>query len=230
VVVMTLATRYRTGHAGKVSYGIAITVLLALLGRAYSHGSTWFLFFVLFLLSAVMAAQMSRARQFALGSALVLVLLFCNIAPIFEVLGTVSGQIQTRPSDNLSSIRALQSTSEHPVLVDPDVARYIFDYRLPAGYIDYGFSVRYPGFCPIDDKLRPEDIFVLGPGKVSLLNNAIHSHFPVESWPAFGMSKWSYYKFPRQAFIIPARDCIQIMEKNQGAKIQTSLTGPGLSR
>ena len=138
---------------------------------------------------------------------------------LIEQYGILTGNgILNHPPENRADILALAARGEHPLLVDPVAARYVFDYQLPPGAIDFDFAAPFPGFVPTDTKLRTNDIFVIGPGKVLLLNDDIHASYPLEYWSPFGFKGRSFNKHPTQAFVIPARDCSALQEKNLSQK------------
>jgi hypothetical protein len=153
-----------------------------------------------------------------LAIAVAVVMVGVNGTKLIEVYGILTGKIHCQPPENRATILALDSTKEHPVILDSSTARYIYDYKLPPNALDFGFAAPFPGFLPIDTKLRPDDIFVIGPSKTSLLNAEIHTSYPVEYWSVFRLKGRSYFKNPCEAFVIPARDCVAFQEKLRAEK------------
>jgi hypothetical protein len=218
LVILWIAARHRTGDAGTVSFFLAAAFLgWGLLG-GLSHGSSWCLVFIIFLLAAALANRIRRSRAVLLVGLIASVMIAANSALIVEQIGILTGNIQYRPPRNREEILALQSTPQHPLLVDASVARYVFDYRLPPGFIDYEFSAPFPAFVATDTKMRPEDTYLLGPGRVLLLNGDIHTTYPLEYWSPFRGRGPSYFKNPCEAFVIPARDCVAFQEKLRAEK------------
>ena len=145
----------------------------------WQPGLAWCVIVILFLLTAALAAQLSRSRILILESLIAFVILLSNGTRIIELYGIFSGNIEPQPSGNRAMILALQSTVEHPLLIDSAVARYVYDYKLPNSIVDFDYAARFPGYVATDTKLRTEDIFVLGPGRVNMLYEAIHADPPL---------------------------------------------------
>jgi hypothetical protein len=217
LLLLFLALRHHVGKAGPVCYCMAITFFIAGIGKAFGPGSSWYLFFIIFLLISALAERLRRSQMLALEVALAFVLLIANSSRLLEQYGILTGKIQCLPIANREAILAMKSTPEHPLLIDNGVAR-VFDYRIPPGYLDFGFSAPFPGFFDTPDHMHPEDIYILGVGKIIVLNSVLHANFPIEYWSPFSVSSHDYVKYPCQIFILPAAKCIEIRDENAAYK------------
>ncbi len=210
VAVLCVSIRRASNDLKWLCYGLAATFVLAAPLGGLGPGSTWYIIFILFLLSSALVQKRPRMQGLVLEGAIVAVLLIANSTKLIETYGLATGKIEEKPPENREAILGLKSTEKHPVLVDPCVARYVFDYKLPVGYIDYGFSAPFPGFVATDTKLRENDIFLLGPSMVCGLNGMTGTDYPVEWWNVLGSKNWSQFRHPREAYVIPARDCMHL--------------------
>ena len=143
--------------------------------------------------------------RIAISSTVVSVLLLANFKTFVYVAGVLSGNIISSPSPNRTEALALQSTPEHPVLVDEFVSRYVFEYRIPKQFVYWPFSAPFPLELATDTVLLPGDIYLLGPLNVDRLNKLNLTHMPQPMWGLW-KSRWSFYCEPRRAFIIPVKD------------------------
>jgi hypothetical protein len=203
-LVLCFACRYPAEDPTRLCYWLAAAFLLEALTGALGAGSSWYVIFILLLLATALVKKIPRDRALGLQFIIVSLVLFANSSRIIEVFGIMSGKIDTRPPANRAEVLAVQSTKEHPVLVDPHVSRYVFDYKIPPGFIDFDFAAPFPGFAATTTKLREGDVFLLGPSAVQIFDKATHSHHPVGTWNVLGFKNWTFYRNPRQAYIIPA--------------------------
>lgn len=210
IALLCFAARQPADDPTRLSYWLAAAFLLGGLTNSLGAGSSWCVMFILFVLAATLVKKISRAGATALKFAMVALMLLANSTKIIEAFGLVTGKIDTRPPANRAAILAMRSTKEHPVLVDVNVSRYVFDYKLPPGFIDFGFAAPFPGIDATTTKLREEDTYVLGPNFVELLDKRAHTHHPIETWNVLGFKNWTYYRHPCQAFVIPARECMDL--------------------
>lgn len=211
LVTLIIDARRKATEVSLLCRGLALVFLLGALGGSLGHGSTWYIIFILLLLAAASLKDLLSLQNKLLAGALVAILLLANSTKMLEAFGMMTGKIHDLPSENRAEITALRSTPEQPLLVDAEVARYAFDYRLPKGCIDFEFAAPFPGFLATDAKLQDRDLYLVGPSQCKLLNQVAHLDYPIVQWTALGIKNWSYFQFPRQTFVIPARICLQKM-------------------
>ncbi len=211
--VLGLSFIYRPGAAARLYYCLAGTFIATIVTGVFGPGTNWYLIFVVFGLASLVSVKITRCWTTCLAIAIGVVMIGVNGTKLIEEYGILTGKIQCRPPENQAAILALNSTKEHPVIVDAVTARYVYNYKLPPNALDFGFAAPFPGFIPIDTKLRPDDTFVIGPGKTGLLNGVIHTTYPIEFWSPFRIQSRAYFKNPCEAFLIPARDCVPFQEK-----------------
>jgi hypothetical protein len=190
----------------RVGMSIAATFPLVMLIGGLGDGTMWFIFLGMFALTAtVLKLPKSEFTRSAIPALLVAILVLANARPLVNVAGILTGNIRARPGDRRSEALAMRSTAEHPVLVDEFVARYAFDYRIPAGFLYWPFSAPFPAERAIDVAIRPEDVYLLGPLNVDTLNQKHFTNLPQPVW-GMGLRRWSFYREPCQVYIIPAKD------------------------
>jgi hypothetical protein len=188
-------------------------VIDAALGGLW-HGTVWYAVLILIFGVAVICERTPRnlARCISLGA--FLILLGANIRPVLGIIGTVSGQISSAPGEAFLEAANLRPTPKHPLVIDSITARYVYEYKIPPGSLDWSFSAPFPGFAPISicqnrsfstaiQAEFPGDIFVLGTDTVFALNSQTSLHQPVSTWSPLG-NRWWFPKRPRDVFIIPA--------------------------
>lgn len=178
----------------------------ALLGGLY-YGADWQTVLMLFLLAASLLRNASRPRTLLLAAAISLALLAANIGEILPIAGVLTGRIQRDAGDRLAAAHALRPTPDHPVLIDCSVARYVYDYRIPQGYLDFAFGSRFPKFHVTQSELRPGDIFLVGPSELDVLNIYTYLNAPAPAKFRCILARWTFYRRPREVFIIPAEAC-----------------------
>ena len=189
----------------RVCYCLAGVFVLMGLKGALGHGSSWYIIFILFLLAGSQIKRLPGRWGTALPCTIAFLLLMGNSTALIGAFGQLTGKIEQKPPENLQTLRQLRSTAENPLLLDTRVARYVFDYRLPAGCINFEFAAPFPAFMATDTKLRDEDLFLLGPETVLA---KFHSP-PIDWWNVFGLQNWRQFKNPHQVYLIPARSVLQ---------------------
>lgn len=182
------------------AFGIA--AVLGILG----HGFYWYVFLLLLLAATACLAQFPPRRAFILQALLAVALLVAVSRIIIFAAGITANRIKADPGERLAEARLLRPTPEHPLLVDGDTARYVFDYRLPPGCLDWNFSAPFPGSLPTDAPLRPGDIYLIGPASVDWLNKKTSLNLALPKWQPLGPGK-SFHEFPRRAYLIRPQDC-----------------------
>lgn len=204
-----LALNLRHPNQRSTWMGLAIAgafVVTALMG-ALGPGSVWFAVFCLFVLMVPTLSGASALRRRMVAGIVVLALLAANSRPLIGVVGQITGAIDRDTGPTIAEARAIQSTPDHPVLIDVATARYVFDYRLPAGVLDWSFAAPFPGELAIESPLRASDIFVLGPTSVDTLAARHMIDLSTPKWTPAGLRRWSYQRYPRRPYIIRAEDC-----------------------
>jgi hypothetical protein len=144
-------------------------------------------------------------------------LLLANSKTFINVAGILSGAIKSDNCVHYDEARAVRSTKEHPVLVDEFVARYVFNYRIPAGCIYWPFSAPFPAELPTETKLLAEDVYLLGPLNVDKLNQLCLLNKPQPMWGLW-QRRWSFYKHPRDVFIIRVKDLPEAQKANENSR------------
>ena len=189
--------------------GLCLTCALpcvALMG-ALGCGTIWFAVLgVLLLTVSVVRHTAARSARIVLLSLACAVLVVGNGKDLVSIVGIISGGIQSDAS-NRGEVVALRPTREHPLLIDAWVARYVFDYRLPPGCIDWTFSAPFPSSMEGVIVIRPGDIYLLGWYSVYVLTREGCLDLPTPKWVPLGLRRWSYEQQPRRAYLIRAEDC-----------------------
>jgi hypothetical protein len=189
---------------------IAVAFILTALIGGIGHGSAWYAVLMMFFLAAFISRNASRYKRFLLV-VLSLTLLLANCKSLMNVAGILSGEIQSDRGGQFAEAVKLRSTPEHCVLVDCAVARYVFDYRIPRGFIDFPFSAPFPGES-VTDFFQRQDVYVVSSENIDYLKENTRLDFPpLPNWSLLGLarwsSSWSFDKHPCSAFVIPAETC-----------------------
>ncbi len=180
-------------------------VLTGLVG-ALGHVGCWQIFLMLLLALAAISKTLSARRGALLAVTVVAALLVADSRIFIYAAGQATNRIKADLGPQIEAARALRSTPEHPVLIDSEAARYVFDYRLPPGFLDWNFSAKFPNSLPTDDPLRPDDRYLIGPASVDWLNVKTHLNRDLPRWQPVGPRK-SFHEFPRRAYIISPEEC-----------------------
>jgi hypothetical protein len=205
-VVLCISIRRPTDNLSRMCYCLAVVFVLMGLKGVLGYGSSWFVIFILFLLGGSLVKRFTGMWGKILPWTVGLLLLMANSGTFIGAFGQLTGKIAQKPPENLETIRRLRSTPEQPLLLDGSVARYAFDYRLPAGCIDFEFAAPFPALMATATRLRDEDLFLLSPGTVETINGKGNCYFTIDWWNVFGVESWSQLKNPRQVYLIPARN------------------------
>ena len=180
-----------------------VTIFIGGLGK----GSLWWMSLsTVFLVAAL--TKSTSARSVVIQAVFAAMLLFANRKVLANVYGLASGNIVLHEDDNRNrELRTLQSTPEHPLLVDAAAARYVFDYRMPQNAVDLGFAAPFPGGIPGElsaDELRPNDVFMTGSATSSILVSRTYLQLTIPKWSFFG--RFQFDVFPRRVYVISAAD------------------------
>jgi hypothetical protein len=99
------------------------------------------------------------------------------------------------------------------VLVDFALARYVYDYRIPPGFLDFEFSAPFPGVS-VRDYFQRQDIYVVSPESVDYLKFWTKLDVPwMPQWSFCNVARlpllgrWTLYKQPCMTYVIPADTC-----------------------
>ena len=202
---------------------IAAAFFLTALIGGIGHGSAWYAVLMMFFLAASASINAARFRR-PFFAALLLVLLLAASRNLTNVMGILSGEIQSDRGGQYAEALRLRSTPEHPVVVDSSMARYVYDYKIPRGFIDFGFSAPFPGFS-VADFFQRQDIYVVSPEDVAYLKFRTRLDYPpMPQWSPFGVSRlpflgrWVLYKHPCLTFVIPAETCGGLRSDNTSQK------------
>jgi len=188
--------------------GIFLTLAFVLyaLGGAVGIGTTWYAFLVFLCGAASISKNASYSGRILSAVGLSLVLLLANSKALLNVVGIWSGEIQEDQVGQAAAAQ-LRPAAGRSVLVDRAVARYVFDYKIPAGYVDFEFSAPFPGFG-VNDYFAVQDIYLVSPAAVDWLRFETQLDCPSPPvWTPLGWSRWAFERHPCRTFIIPAETC-----------------------
>lgn len=174
------------------------------------NGTLWYLILILlFLTGSLMKQGMSNLRHKMIFFMVAGSLLLANVKTFVNLAGIITGNIDSKLSPNAGAIRALHSTAQHPLLIDEPVARYVFEYRLPTGALDWPFSAPFPKQLPFETNLLPGDIFLLGPLWAERLTDKGLARESPAMWSPLPLRQWAFYRHPREVYVITAADCLK---------------------
>ncbi len=192
-------------------------------------GTMWWLIWLMLILTGAAARRNSRFVKILLPAAVMIALLVGNRRLGANCFGLVSGRIGRDKGEMFQTALAMRPTPEHPLLLDGEVARYIFDYRIPEGALDLSFGAAFPGSIPGDrnrSELRKEDIFLAGPETVSLLTRITYLEEPTPKWFAFGLGALKFEQYPRRVYIIEPERCKGPRFESDAGKIWLPKSSP----
>jgi hypothetical protein len=207
VVLAAWSLRYPVGDLARI--GLCLTgalVCIALIG-GLGPGALWFVVLaVLVLTASVLRHTTAHSARIVLSSLVCAILVAANGKDLVNILGILSGRIQLDVGNRREAL-ALRSTPEHPLLIDAWVARYVFDYRLPPGCIDWSFSAPFPSSNEGAIVLRLGDIYLLGWYSVHYLGDRGCLDLPTPKWVPLGLRRWYYEQQPCRPYLIHPEDC-----------------------
>ncbi len=190
-------------HLGFAALG---GLLLAAAFKLLGHGSIWFGVLAVLVLAIPVLNGVPRAHAKLLKFGLAGSILFANIASCAQIYGTLRGKIDTDPGRRRDQAFAMRSTPDHSVLVDNQVARYLFDYRLPAGFID----ARFAGLDAEDyasQGIREGDVVLCGPETVAAFRVYGYLRKQTAQWRPLGLPKPAFDTHPRRVYVLTSKDC-----------------------
>jgi hypothetical protein len=203
------AWRYRHDRLVQICIAVGIAFCIALLTHTLNFGpGGWHALLVILFLAAVILKKMSRAIRVTLQSAVCLVFFCRNIPFILQIFGILSGRIESGCGNKIEAARALKPTADQQLLVDTVAARYVFDYRLPRGSLDFAFSVPFPMVGNVMPDLirisKPQDTLLLSPRFLAYVERSTYmTPRPRERWTFL---RWSFDRYPRKIYIVSAAD------------------------
>jgi hypothetical protein len=184
-----------------------------MLSGGLGQGTLWYIILaLLFYTAAVVKNQPGLERKLKI----VVVLAFCyaNVETFATIWGMLTAKIKSDRGPQMGMASDIRPTPEHPVLVDSSVARYIFDYQIPAGMLDIQFAAPFPK-SHIVGQMRPGDIYLIGPHNVEVLKDATLLDVGLSSWIPFQMANRYIYHYPCRVFVIPAEECHGLRAKSR---------------
>ncbi len=187
----------------RIGVGMVGTVPLVALVGGLGDGTMWYIFLAVFVLAATAWERPAAGvTKTAIPLLVLAALLLGNLRTFVNIGGILSGNINSAPSPNRAEALALKSTPDHPILLDESTARYVFDYRIPKGFIYWPFAAPFPMELATETTLLPGDTYLLGPWNVERLNQLGLIQMPQPKWGLW-KERWSFYREPEKAYIIP---------------------------
>jgi hypothetical protein len=186
-----------------MAIGLAFPIEFFCKFLGYGAGS-WHALLVILFLSAALMKKTGHAGKRLLPLGLALLLIGLNSQHFAGAFGILTGKIQAGRGAEYGEVRTLVPTPAHPLLLDISVARYVFDYRIPAGSVDFWYSSPFPKFG-FAAAYRPQDIYLLGPDLYDLTIKS--TNLEGQSPPKWSIFKWSFYQNPCNVFMVRAEDC-----------------------
>lgn len=197
---------HRAANAGLF---VVIAMVPVILSGGLGHGSIWWIMFPAFIFAAICARNHAPRWNAVVGTIAVLAFLLADRKIFANMYGIVSDNISREMGQQAEQVRSMR-TEEHPLLVDGAVARYLFDYRLPEGVLDFEFGAPFPGGLPGDisrSELRPGDVYAVGPVSVEVLTERTYLKAETPYWCVFNIRGLCFPKYPRHVQIVRSEDC-----------------------
>jgi hypothetical protein len=206
LALFPLAVRFRNRAWARTGLWLAAAFGVTAGIGALGHGAVWYFSFLLCLSGAGCAREFSVKSSRILFGLIMIVLLIANARNFIYAAGIMGGKIKADPGNQWAAARAWRAGPQHPVLLDMETARYVFDYKIPRGFLDWTFSSKFPKTLPTDEPLHPDDIYLIGPSSVDWLNLKTHLNLAVPKWQPIGLNK-GFHRFPCRVYIIHPADC-----------------------
>jgi hypothetical protein len=181
--------------------GFLLAIYLGLLG----HGTVWFGVFAFLVLVIPILEKLppDRLRFFRMAVAGSLVL--ANGAIPAQLYGQLRGKIDADPGPARDRAFAMRPAPGHYILVDNPVARYLFDYRLPANFIDLHFG----GPDAVDYTaagIREGDVVLGTDETIGAFRQYGFLRKRTRQWRPLGLPGLSFDAHPRRIYILTASD------------------------
>ena len=184
-------------------------VLIGGLGQ----GTLWYIILTLLLYAAAVVKN-QPALEKKLKMVVVLAVLLANAEMLTTIWGMMTRKIKSDRGPQVGMASDMRPTPEHPVLLDSSVARYVFDYKIPAGMLDIQFAAPFPGSHAVG-QLHPGDVYLVGPPNVEVLKDATLLDVGVAKWVPFGLINRHFYHYPCRVFVIHEEECHGLRAKYQ---------------
>ena len=85
------------------------------------------------------------------------------------------------------------------------VARYLFGYALPSGFLDVNFAAPFPEHFALE-AAQPGDIYLAGPETVQALKETTLLDMPLPVWVPFGLPNRRFLSHPRRVYVIEPQE------------------------
>jgi len=188
--------------------GFAIALALPLIGLIGGLGNGTMFFILLGVLFLTASVPRSGKLGLVVSAVVVASLLVANVKFLINLAGIASGGIESRHDYGKTEAAAIVSTPGHPALLDEATARYVFDYRIPKGFIYWPFSAPFLGELPMDTPLRPGDVYILGPNSAEQLHSRQLTDVEPPKW-GLKTRRWAFYRHPREAYVFRVDDILK---------------------
>jgi hypothetical protein len=206
--VLFLSIRRPKDRLTQIGFLMALTFPAVAAIGGLSPDCVWYMILALFVMAGSLLKTFSPRQSLILGAAFCLTLSLASFKTGLNVLGILTGQIKADMGELRDQALTLRPTPEHPLLIDTTVARYLYDYRIPAGCIDIGFAAPFPDEFVTTADLRLDDIYLTGTGiMLGLQRDTYLPPTPVEYWNPVHFSFWSFDRYPRKIVIIHPEQC-----------------------
>lgn len=202
LVISLIWSKWRRGS--EIMLSVSVAIICSLAAGVLGHGALWYLFLVALVFTTAVGSHFKTTFKNILACLFVLTLVSANIRVAIYAYGMMTNKIKS--TAGLAAVDTLETTGKETVLLDGAAARYVFDYRLPSGFLDWNFSSRFPGSLPTDEPLRVGDVYLVGPDNIRFLEQKTPFRACLSQWRPFGLGK-SFHEFPRQIHLIRAADC-----------------------
>jgi hypothetical protein len=169
------------------------------------HGAIWYVILILLLTGSVGLRLAPPSRTILIQLLVASVLLVANSRYFIYAAGILGGKIKPDLGEQAAAAQQFKATPEHPVLIDSNTARFLFDYRLAPNFSDFYFSAPFPMALPTDAPLRPDDTYLIGADAINLLDKKTHLNQAVPVWKPVGNKK-TFIVHPRWVYMIHPDD------------------------
>jgi len=179
--------------------------LLAICLRLLGHGTVWFGVFAFLVLVIEVLEKVPKDRRKVFNAAVAGCLVLANAAVAGQVYGTLRGKIEADQGPARDRAFATRPAPGHYVLVDNSVARYLFDYRLPANSVDFHFG----GLDAADyaaTGIQKGDIVLGSAETIGAFRLYGFLRKRTRQWRPLGLPGLSFDAHPRRVYILTADD------------------------
>ena len=206
-VLGLLALRQPGSQLTGLAFALAGAFALAVLIKGLGFGAAWFAVLAVLCPAKSVLDGLGRRRAVWLQWTIAGVVLLSLARPLMNVAGLLGGAITYDLGEQRQAALALRATPGHPVLVDAFVARRLFDYKVPEGFLDIFFSPPFP-YMFITGGLTAGDIFLVGdPVLEDLRHDTFLEADPPPRWNPLNARRWSFERSPYRIHIVSAEQC-----------------------